>query len=253
MSRKPPSLLVPSGAETHAFPLLPTPTAPRPRQPHSPWMLSIWPSLSAAPRTLHSVRTMRSALASDRKGLESSTAFFPAGEQSHHDAPQAGLPDLGPPTPPQEDPPLDSRLRQPSPLAPGCGSWQITGSPSKITNNKITKCQGLAHFKGGGTEPSRHPDTKGFPPGAPQNQQCSFNSTSHICPLRCRGRPSGAPQVSPGPPPAPSKHTHTGRPTGPLPPCQPRPSDCPCPSVSWTKVTSTPGVPAQSPGAHWPW
>lgn len=43
----------------------------------SSWMLSIWPSLSAAPRTLHSVFTMRSALASDRKGLESSTAFFP--------------------------------------------------------------------------------------------------------------------------------------------------------------------------------
>lgn len=51
---------------------------PSPRAP-SPWMLSIWPSLSAAPRTLHSVRTMRSALASDRKGLESSTAFFPEG------------------------------------------------------------------------------------------------------------------------------------------------------------------------------
>lgn len=48
---------------------------------HSPWMLSIWPSLSAAPRTLHSVLTMRSAFASDRKGLESSTAFFPVRQE----------------------------------------------------------------------------------------------------------------------------------------------------------------------------
>lgn len=48
---------------------------------HSPWMLSIWPSFRAAPRTLHSVLTIRSAFASDRKGLESSTAFFPEGQK----------------------------------------------------------------------------------------------------------------------------------------------------------------------------
>lgn len=59
-----------------AHPSLPSDPPPA---AHSPWMLSIWPSLSAAPRTLHSVRTIRSAFASDRKGLESSTAFFPAG------------------------------------------------------------------------------------------------------------------------------------------------------------------------------
>lgn len=35
-----------------------------------PWMLSIWPTLRAAPRTVHKVCTIRSALASDRKGLE---------------------------------------------------------------------------------------------------------------------------------------------------------------------------------------
>lgn len=44
-------------------------------------MLSIWPSFRAAPRTLHSVLTIRSAFASDRKGLESSTAFFPEGQK----------------------------------------------------------------------------------------------------------------------------------------------------------------------------
>jgi len=41
-----------------------------------PWILSIWPSLRAAPRTLHSVLTIRSALASERKGLWSRTAFL---------------------------------------------------------------------------------------------------------------------------------------------------------------------------------
>lgn len=35
-----------------------------------PWMLSIWPTLRAAPRTVHKVCTIRSALASDRKRLE---------------------------------------------------------------------------------------------------------------------------------------------------------------------------------------
>ena len=35
-----------------------------------PWMLSIWPTLRAAPRTVHKVCTILSALASDRKGLE---------------------------------------------------------------------------------------------------------------------------------------------------------------------------------------
>lgn len=42
----------------------------------TPWMLSICPSFNAAPLTLHRVRTMRSALASDRKGLESRTPFL---------------------------------------------------------------------------------------------------------------------------------------------------------------------------------
>lgn len=41
-----------------------------------PWMLSICPSFNAAPLTLQSVRTIRSALASERKGLESKTAFL---------------------------------------------------------------------------------------------------------------------------------------------------------------------------------
>lgn len=40
-------------------------------------MLNICPSFSAAPRTLHKVLTILSALASDRNGLESITAFFP--------------------------------------------------------------------------------------------------------------------------------------------------------------------------------
>lgn len=40
----------------------------------APWMLSICPIFSAAPRTLHSVSTIRSALASDRRG-ESSRAL----------------------------------------------------------------------------------------------------------------------------------------------------------------------------------
>lgn len=39
-------------------------------------MLSICPSFNAAPLTLQRVLTMRSALASDRKGLESKTAFL---------------------------------------------------------------------------------------------------------------------------------------------------------------------------------
>lgn len=39
-------------------------------------MLSICPSFNAAPLTLHKVLTMRSALASDRKGLESRTPFL---------------------------------------------------------------------------------------------------------------------------------------------------------------------------------
>lgn len=43
-------------------------------------MLSIWPSLRAAPRTLHSVRTILSALASERKTLESRTALLSPGE-----------------------------------------------------------------------------------------------------------------------------------------------------------------------------
>lgn len=43
---------------------------------HTPWMLSICPSFNAAPLTLHSVLTMRSALASDRNGLESRTPFL---------------------------------------------------------------------------------------------------------------------------------------------------------------------------------
>lgn len=67
------------------------PLQPPRAQLHSPWMLSIWPSLSAAPRTLQSVRTMRSALASDRKGLESSTAFFPVEKSGHHGAPWASV------------------------------------------------------------------------------------------------------------------------------------------------------------------
>lgn len=51
---------------------------------HTPWMLSICPSFNAAPLTLHSVLTMRSALASDRNGLESRTPFLfsPAGAQN---------------------------------------------------------------------------------------------------------------------------------------------------------------------------
>ena len=40
------------------------------------WMLNIWPNFKAAPRTLHSVLTMRSALASVRNGLESRMAAF---------------------------------------------------------------------------------------------------------------------------------------------------------------------------------
>lgn len=48
---------------------------------HLPWMLSICPSFSAAPRTLHKVLTILSALASDRNGLESITAFFPEGKK----------------------------------------------------------------------------------------------------------------------------------------------------------------------------
>lgn len=39
----------------------------------SPWILSIWPIFRAAPRTLQSVRTILSALASERKALESRT------------------------------------------------------------------------------------------------------------------------------------------------------------------------------------
>lgn len=52
---------------------------------HTPWMLSICPSFNAAPLTLHSVLTMRSALASDRNGLESRTPFLfsPAGAQNN--------------------------------------------------------------------------------------------------------------------------------------------------------------------------
>lgn len=50
----------------------------------TPWMLSICPSFNAAPLTLHRVLTMRSALASDRKGLEAKTPFLlsPSGAQS---------------------------------------------------------------------------------------------------------------------------------------------------------------------------
>lgn len=44
-------------------------------------MLNICPSFSAAPRTLHKVLTILSALASDRNGLESITAFFPEGKE----------------------------------------------------------------------------------------------------------------------------------------------------------------------------
>lgn len=43
---------------------------------HTPWMLSICPSFNAAPLTLHRVLTMRSALASFRKGLESRMPFL---------------------------------------------------------------------------------------------------------------------------------------------------------------------------------
>lgn len=39
----------------------------------SPWILSIWPIFRAAPRTLQSVRTILSALASERKALRSRT------------------------------------------------------------------------------------------------------------------------------------------------------------------------------------
>lgn len=42
----------------------------------SPWILSICPSFRAAPRTLQSVRTILSALASERKALESSMDFL---------------------------------------------------------------------------------------------------------------------------------------------------------------------------------
>lgn len=48
----------------------------------TPWMLSICPSFSAAPLTLHKVLTMRSALASDRKGLESRTPFLLSSAQN---------------------------------------------------------------------------------------------------------------------------------------------------------------------------
>lgn len=47
-------------------------------------MLNICPSFRAAPRTLHKVLTILSALASDRNGLESITAFFPEGEERKH-------------------------------------------------------------------------------------------------------------------------------------------------------------------------
>lgn len=50
----------------------------------SPWILSICPSFSAAPRTLQSVRTILWALASDRKALESSMDFFSPEEQTNH-------------------------------------------------------------------------------------------------------------------------------------------------------------------------
>lgn len=43
-------------------------------QPYGPWMLSICPILSAAPRTLHRVLTILSALASERKGESSRAA-----------------------------------------------------------------------------------------------------------------------------------------------------------------------------------
>lgn len=48
-----------------------------------PWMLSICPILSAAPRTLHSVLTILSALASDRRG-ESSRALMSTKNNSTH-------------------------------------------------------------------------------------------------------------------------------------------------------------------------
>lgn len=51
---------------------------------HLPWMLNICPSFSAAPRTLHKVLTILSALASDRKGLESINAFFPEDKERRH-------------------------------------------------------------------------------------------------------------------------------------------------------------------------
>lgn len=42
----------------------------------SPWILSIWPIFRAAPRTLQSVWTILSALASERKALESKMDFL---------------------------------------------------------------------------------------------------------------------------------------------------------------------------------
>ena len=49
----------------------------------SPWMLSIWPSFRAAPRTLQRVATILSALASERKALESRMDFFSPEEQTN--------------------------------------------------------------------------------------------------------------------------------------------------------------------------
>ncbi len=49
----------------------------------SPWILSICPSFRAAPRTLQSVRTILSALASERKALESSMAFLSPKKNTH--------------------------------------------------------------------------------------------------------------------------------------------------------------------------
>lgn len=49
----------------------------------SPWILSICPSLRAAPRTLQRVRTILSALASERKALESRMDFLSPEKHTH--------------------------------------------------------------------------------------------------------------------------------------------------------------------------
>ena len=49
----------------------------------SPWILSICPSLRAAPRTLQRVRTILSALASERNALESRMDFLSPEKHTH--------------------------------------------------------------------------------------------------------------------------------------------------------------------------